>query len=165
MVLVNANIITEKHLLALKCLLAVHKLDSANPTLHTQAYRFRATTEDSRGEIPPSIAEIIALESKILFDGDQSISDWNESYITAHKSSATHVQSALSVRAIIDKDSREQNEKDLIETLSLQGMTLAEATAGLELLEEWRSSAEVVAAYQKAAGSVWSEATPFKTTS
>jgi N-alpha-acetyltransferase 15/16, NatA auxiliary subunit len=149
--------------LALKCLLAAHKLEPSNPTLHTGIYHFRSTTEKSREEIPQRISEIISLESKTLFDGDKSVSDWNHSFISAHKRSASHVQAGLRVRGLIDKDSREQNEKDLIQTLSLQGMTLAEATAGLGLLEEWRTSAEVVAAYKQAAGNIWSAATSFKT--
>ena len=159
-----ANIVAEKYLLALKCLLSLHELDPADPTLHTQVYQFRDTTKKSREEIPPRIVEIIALELKSLFGGDQSVSDWNQSFITTHKSSASHVQAGLRVRELIDASSREQNEKDLIETLSLQGMTLAEATVGLELLEEWRSSAEVVVAYKNAAGSIWSAATAFEAT-
>lgn len=153
----------DKYLLALKCLLAAHDLDPSNPTLHVQVYRFRSTTEKTGNEIPPRIKEIIALESKSLFDSSQSVSDWNDSFISIHRSSAAHVQAGLRLRGLLDKDSREQNEKDLIETLSLQGMTLAEATAGLELLEKWRSGEEVVAAYKKAAGSIWKEATVFKT--
>jgi len=154
---------TEKYLLAQKCLLAVHDLDPANPTLHSQSYRFRNMTENSREDIPPRISQIILLESKNLFDGGESVADWNQSFITTHKSSAVHMQAGLRVRGLIDKNSRAQNEKDLIETLSLQGITLAEGTAGLEVLEEWRSSADVIAAYKQAARSVWNEATAFKT--
>jgi hypothetical protein len=158
-----ANLCTEKYLLALKCLLVVHELDPSDPTLHSQVYRFRSVTKQTPEDIPPRISEIILLESKSLFTGDPSGHDWNQSFISTNKSSAAHVQAGLRVRGLIDKDSREQNEKDLIETLSLQGITLAEATAGLELLEEWRSSAEVVTAYKQAAGNIWSEATAFKT--
>jgi N-alpha-acetyltransferase 15/16, NatA auxiliary subunit len=150
-------------LLALKCLLAAHDLDPANPTLHSQSYRFRTTIENSREDISPKISEIILVESKNLFDGDESASDWNQSFITTHKSSAAHVQAGLRVRGLMGKESRAQNEKDLIETLSLQGITLAEGTSGLELLEEWRSSADVIAAYKQAARSIWNEATVFKT--
>jgi N-alpha-acetyltransferase 15/16, NatA auxiliary subunit len=150
-------------LLALKCLLAAHDLDPANPTLHSQSYRFRNTIENSREDISPKISEIILVESKNLFDGDESASDWNQSFITTHKSSAAHVQAGLRVRGLMGKESRAQNEKDLIETLSLQGITLAEGTAGLELLEEWRSSADVITAYKQAARSIWNEATVFKT--
>jgi hypothetical protein len=149
-------------LLALKCLLAAHDLDPANPTLHSQSYRFRNTIENSREDISPKISEIILVESKNLFDGDESASDWNQSFITTHKSSAAHVQAGLRVRGLMGKESRAQNEKDLIETLSLQGITLAEGTSGLELLEEWRSSADVIAAYKQAARSIWNEATVFK---
>ena len=95
---------------------------------------------------------MIALESKSLSDSSQSVSDWNDSFISTHKSSAAHVQAGLRVRYLLDKDSREQNEKTLIETLSFPTLTLAEATAGLELLEEWRSGGEAVAAYKEAAG-------------
>lgn len=155
---------TGKYLLALKCLLAVHALDSANPTLHTQVYQFRSVLARSDANIPEQVTSIISLESKPLFESEQSVSDWNESYVTANKSGAAHVQAGLRVRGELDKDSREQNEKELIETLSIQDETLTEGVAGLELLEEWRSSAEVIAAYKQAAGSIWTEATAFKTT-
>jgi hypothetical protein len=150
-------------LLALKCLLAVHDLDPTHPTLHSQSYRFRNTIENSREDISPRISEIILVESKNLFDGGESVSDWNESFIATHKNSAAHVQAGLRVRGLVDKDSRAQNEKDLIGTLSIPGMTLAEGVAGLELLGEWRSSADVIAAYKQAARSIWNEATAFKT--
>jgi len=152
----------KKYLLALKCLLAIHALDAANPTLHTLAYRFRTALERPDTGISPQVTELISPELKSLFDKQQSPSEWNESFINTNKSSASHVQSGLRVRGLLDKASREQNEKELIETLSLQGETLAEAIAGLELLEEWRSSAEAVSAYKQAAGSIWGEATAFK---
>lgn len=120
-------------------------------------------TEKVREEISPRIFQIILLESKSLFDGEQSVSDWNQSFISAYKSSAAHVQAGLQVRGLAEKDSQEQNEKDLIETLSLPGVKLGEATAGLNILEGWRSDVEVVTAYKQAAGSVWSEATAFRT--
>jgi peptide alpha-N-acetyltransferase len=126
-------------------------------------YRFRSIIEHAGEDIPPRVKEIIALESKNLFDGNQSVSDWNDIFISTHKSRAAHVQAGLRVRHLLHKGSHEQDEKDLIEALSLQGLTLVEATTGLELLEEWRSSEEVVEAYKKAAESIWSEATVFKT--
>lgn len=159
---VPANRATEKYLLALKCLLAIHALDAANPTLHTLAYRLRTALEQPDSGINPQVTELILPELELLFDNEQSPSKWNESFIKTNKSSASHVQSGLRVRGLLDKGSQEQNEKELIETLSLQRETLAEAIAGLELLEEWRSSAEVVSAYKQAAGSIWGEATAFK---
>ena len=155
--------ITEKYLLALKCLLAVHSLDPDNPTLHTHVYRFRATTEKSQEDIRPRTWDIISLELKGLFNGDQSLLDWNQAFIATHRNSPAHLQAGLRVRGLMDEGFREQNEKDLIETLSVEGMTLTEGIAGLELLEEWRSSEEVVSAYKKKAGDIWNEATAFKT--
>ena len=149
--------------MALKCLLAVHDLDPSHPTLHSQIYRFRSVVEKAGEEIAPRVKEMIAYESKSLSDSSQSVSDWNDSFISTHRSSAAHVQAGLRVRYLLDKDSREHNEKTLIETLSFSALTLAEATAGLELLEEWRSGGEAVAAYKEAAGRIWSEATVFKT--
>lgn len=126
-------------------------------------YRFRSIIENGGEDILPRVKEVVALESKNLFDSNQSVSDWNDMFISTHKSRPAHVQAGLRVRHLLPKGSHEQDEKDLISALSLQGLTLVEATTGLELLEEWRSSEEVVEAYKKAAGSIWSEATVFKT--
>ncbi len=119
--------------------------------------------EKSSSGIAPQIIETISSESMALYGKDQSTAEWNEAYITANQSSAPHVQAGLKIRGLLDKNTRDQNEKELIETLSIQGETLSEAGTGLGLLEEWRSSAEVVAAYKQAAGSIWTEATAFKT--
>ncbi|SLM38739.1 n-terminal acetyltransferase catalytic subunit [Lasallia pustulata] len=56
-----------------------------------------------------------------------------------------------------------RNEKDLIASLSLEDASLEDAIAGMELLDEWYSSAEVVKQYKEAAGKRWKEATVFKT--
>ena len=141
----------------------MHALEPANPILHVHAYQLRNALDSSETGISSQIAEIISSEAKPLYGKDQNTTEWNKSYIIANKSSASHVQAGLRVRGLLDKASREQNEKELIETLSIQDEALSEAIAGLELLEEWRSSPEVVAAYKQAAGSIWTEATAFRT--
>ena len=151
-----------KYLLALKCLLAVHALESNNATSHVQTYHFRNAIAKPEEPIPQSISEIIAAESKTLYDPEQAIKDWNEAYIKDNKANPCRYQAGLKVRGLMDKSTKGANEKEVIEILSIQDMTLEEGMAGLELLREWRSSSEVTQAYKQAAGAIWDGATAFK---
>lgn len=146
----------------MKCLLALHAIDPDSPTLYIQSYRFRDVLDHPPDVLTPKISEIIRSESKTLFPEDQALSSWNNDYLERHKSSTPHIQAGLRVRALIGKEGREQNEKDLLATLSLDSTSMRDATAGLELLKEWGSSAEVKDKYKSTASGRWNRASVFQ---
>lgn len=151
-----------KYLLALKCLLALHALDPQNPTLHVQSYGFRDSLDRHPNGVLPRVSEIVLPGAKTLFPNDMDLSAWNNDFLDRHRSSASHVQAGLRVRALIGKETRETNEKDLLEVLSLNSSSICSAIAGMELLDEWRSSAEVKDRYKDKAAERWNMASVFK---
>lgn len=66
------------------------------------------------------------------------------------------------MRYILDNSSKSENEKDLLKTLDLSTISLEEAEAGLDLLDEWKSEQKTKDEYKTKAASRWKEATIFK---
>jgi len=145
--------VTEKFLLALKTLLAAHSIDAENPTLHWQVIRFRQALNSSP-TLDPKVAEVLKVNSGIVPASDD-FSSFNDSFLSKHIDSASHVQSALRVRQFLNPASKGQNEKDLFKTLELPRIKMDQAEAGLKLLQEWKSEASVKDGYTEAARSKW----------
>lgn len=155
--------LTGKYLLALKCLLAAHAIDSSDPTLHVQLLRFRQALDSLQEPLPAKVSEIVSSEFEKLLPKSQSLGDWNESFLSSHKTSVPHVQAALTVRLLLNPDSKSQCEKELLSTLDLEDASIEKAVAGLDLLDEWRSSLAAKQTYIEKAYLKWSEASPFQT--
>lgn len=130
--------------------------------LHIQSYRFRDLIENRSDDLSPMVLTSVQTEIKKLFTEDKSLSDWNKEYLVRHKSSALHVQAGLRVRALIGKEAKSTNEKDLLAILSLNSASMGDASAGLELLDEWASSAEVKDRYRDKAAERWNRASVFQ---
>jgi N-alpha-acetyltransferase 15/16, NatA auxiliary subunit len=63
---------------------------------------------------------------------------------------------------LIGKEGKEKNEMDLLATLSLDSISMNDASAGLELLYEWCSSATVKDKYRNGAAERWNRASLFQ---
>jgi N-alpha-acetyltransferase 15/16, NatA auxiliary subunit len=147
----------------LKCLLALHAIDSQNPTLHVQSYRFSKILEKFPDGASAKLSEILPTESSTFLPEDKDLSNWNNDFLGRHKSSAPHTQAGLRVRGWISKEAQQANEEDLSAALSLESTSMHDARAGLELLNEWGSSAEVKDRYRSTAADRWSKASIFQT--
>lgn len=143
--------------------MASHSIDPSNPTLHSQIYRFKTAIDNPPEPLHPKVSEIITPElDTLLSPKSPSLGEWNEAFLAAHKTSAPHVQAAASVRRLINPDLQSQNEKDLMSTLDFESTSLADAVAGLQLLNDWGSSEDKKAQYMQAAHKRWSEASAFQ---
>lgn len=149
---------TDKHLLALKCLSAAHAVDPSHPSLHLQLLKFRKALDSLSEPLPAPIAEVVNAEFEKLLPKTQKLDEWNESFLTANKDSVTHVQAALSARQLLNPDSKAECEKDLLATLDSPKITLDEAAAAIDLLNKWGSDNS---AYVQKANKKWPEATVF----
>jgi N-alpha-acetyltransferase 15/16, NatA auxiliary subunit len=147
----------------LKCLLALRAIDPPNPALHVYLYRFREILDHYPDGSSIKTSEVISSEARKLFPEDKDSADWNSDFLARHRSSALHVQAGLRVRGLIDKSKKEVNEKELIATLALETISMPEASAGLELLNDWSSSAEVKDKYRNSAAERWKQASVFAT--
>ncbi|KAF2842372.1 TPR-like protein [Patellaria atrata CBS 101060] len=151
-----------KYLLATRCLLAASKLDPENPSLHEQTIRLQHTLNTLSEPLAPKVSEVLK-ETFKLVPADTSLPSFNDSFYERHSQSAPHVRAALKVRQLLTADqSRPQNEKELLNTLSFPTVALADAKEGLALLSEWKSSREAKDAYLEAARKIWPQATVFK---
>ena len=145
----------------MKCLLAAHAIDAENPDLHFQAHRIREFVLSPPKPAPPKLSELVSSAASILFASDKDPSDWNDEFLSRHKTSAAHVQSGLRVRALIAKRPREEIEADLISTLSFETISLERTTRGFDLLDEWGSPPEVKEKYRSTATGRWPLAQTF----
>jgi hypothetical protein len=137
-------------------------MDSQNPTLHVQSYRFRDMFGPHPDSASPKLSEIIPTEIKTLFPDDTNLPDWNKDFLERHKSSASHIQAGLRVRALIGNEADETNERDLFAVLSLDSASMDIAAAGLDLLDVWGSSAEIKDRYKNKAAERWGRASVFQ---
>ncbi|OJD11704.1 hypothetical protein AJ78_07572 [Emergomyces pasteurianus Ep9510] len=151
-----------KLLLALKCLLAAYSIDPHNPVLHSQMARFRKTIDTLSEPLPAAVSEVIAADFDPLLPNTQDLTNWNESFLSTHSSSAAHVQAALSVRQLLNPDSKSQGEKELLSTVNFETTSLEDALAGLHLLDDWHSSQDAKSAYVSQAQKRWAEASVFQ---
>ncbi|PGH01756.1 peptide alpha-N-acetyltransferase [Blastomyces parvus] len=151
-----------KYILALKCLLAAHSIDPQNPVLHIQLARFRKTIDALSEPLPSGVSDVITADFDPLLPKTQDLTSWNESFLSAHKSSAEHVQAALSVRQLLNPDSKSQGEQELLSTVDLETTSLEVALAGLHLLDDWHSSQDAKSAYISQAQKKWAEASIFQ---
>jgi len=154
----------KKYLLALKCLLAAHAIDSSNPILHVQLVRFRRALDSISEPLPSKVSEIVANRFEALLPQSLDLLEWNDSFLASYKASVSHVQAFLNVQLLLNPDSRSESEKDLLSTLDLENVSVSDAIDGLELLTEWGSDQTVRMAFIEKASTRWNEAPAFKST-
>lgn len=142
----------------MKCLTAAHTIDSSNPTLHLQLLRFRKALDSLSEPLPRQTAEVVSAEFDKLLPKSQKVEEFNESFLSANKSSVAHVQAALSGRQLLKPDSKAQCEKDLLATLDSPAITMDEAVSGLDLLSQWGGDKT---AYAEKASKKWPESSLF----
>ena len=154
--------IADKHLLALRCLLASNAIDPADPILHEQLIRFRHALASLPEQLPPKVAEIIESELSPLLAQDVDLLKANDEFLSRNRGSIAHVQAAMRARRSISPDHAEQDQKDLLATLDLDGTSLDHVVNGLNMLREWQTKPEAISEYIQRAGERWPQATVFQ---
>jgi N-alpha-acetyltransferase 15/16, NatA auxiliary subunit len=138
--------------------LAAFALGSSHPAVHEQIVRFKLAIDAASASIPEKTAEVIKTEFT-LFPESITPSAFNEEFLSKQNDSARHVFAALRVRQLLPSHEKSKSESEILRSLGLPDITLAEAIEGLELLSSWKSSTE---SYVSKANSLWPEATVFK---
>ncbi|KAF2264469.1 N-alpha-acetyltransferas-like protein 15 [Lojkania enalia] len=150
----------KKYLLALKCLLAAQALDPENPIAHEQAIRFHQALPDIKDN-PPKVSQVF----KQVFDMFKSGTDLkaaNSTWLEKNPQSPPHLLSAYHVRFLLDDSIKATNESDIQKLLDLPSITIEQAAAAFDYLNEWKSSEKVKNEYREAAAKKWPEATVFQ---
>ncbi|KAI4280349.1 MAG: hypothetical protein L6R38_004532 [Xanthoria sp. 2 TBL-2021] len=151
----------KKYISALRCLFAARSIDSAHPTNHEQAIRFRRTLNTLAEPLPPKILEALEAEFSSLVSPDADLLELNSGFLSKHSDSAAHVQASLCARQVIDPQTADENQKDVIRTLALPSVSLEDAIRGLDLLKGWKAQSRYRDNYIAAAHERWPEATDF----
>ena len=92
---------------------------------------------------------------------DADLKALNEEFLKKHSQSSEHLRRGYNVRYLIDPSSKSQNESDT-QKLADSSPSIAEAVAGLGLLQSWKSDEKTVEAYREVAAKRWPEATVFQ---
>lgn len=142
----------------MKCLSAAHAIDPSNPTLHLQLLRFRKALDSLSEPLPPQVAEVVNESFEKFLPKSQNLEQWNDSFLSANKNRAAHVQAALSARQLLNPGSKSQCENDLLATLDLPDISIDEATSALDLFAKWGSDKT---AYVQKANTKWPESSVF----
>lgn len=121
--------------------------------------RFKLAIDAASVSIPEKAAEVINAEFT-LFPPSTTPLNFNEDFLAKHSDSARHIFAGLRVRQLLPSYDKSKIESDILATLNLPNIKLAEAIEGLELLSSCKSSAE---SYVSKANSLWPQATVFKT--
>jgi hypothetical protein len=151
--------LTEKYLLALKCLLAAAALDKEHSKVHEQIVRFKLAIDKDVEGVPAKSAEVIKSEFTLL-PASVNLTQYNDEYLSGNKDCARRTVSALKVRKLLAPDSAGQCGKDVVGVLKFPSITLEEATEALDLLRSWKSSE--VEDFRKAAAAKWPKTSIFE---
>ncbi|KAL8831127.1 MAG: hypothetical protein Q9170_005429 [Blastenia crenularia] len=151
----------KKYLMALRCLVAAQSIDSSNPINHEQAVRLRHNLKSLPEPLPPKASEVLESKFSPLVPSDADLWKLNADFLAKNNESAAHVQASLRVRQMLDPETSDDNQKDVIRTLALPTVPLEDAVQGLELLNEWKGPSRYREDYIAAAHERWPEATAF----
>lgn len=139
--------------------MAAAALDEHNSKVHSQIIRFKLATDADSASLSPKAAEIIKSEFNLLPTSASDLTDYNDSYLAKHKDCARRVLSALKTRKLLKPETGKDCEKDVVGVLAIDGVTMQEATEGLELLKDWRSGEAET--FRSKAAAKWPKATVF----
>lgn len=152
------NEMTEKYLLALRCLLASSRLDPSHPKVHTQTIQLKQALNTDLSSVDPEVAPILTSEFTLL-PANTALAQFNNEYMSKHKNDARRTLAGLEVRKLLADDLAPKADADVVGVLSIDGVKMEEAVEGLELLKAWKSSE--VEAFKSAAEKKWPKATVF----
>lgn len=151
----------KKYLLALRCLLAARSIDPSHPWIFEQSIRFRYTLQRLPEPLPPKTSETLEKEFTPLIPENADLLKMNSDFLAENNESAAHVQASLRIRQVLDPKTSDENQKDVIRTLALPSVSLADAVQGLELLKTWGAQSQFREDYVAAAHERWPEAMAF----
>ncbi|KAI9738678.1 MAG: hypothetical protein M1834_008183 [Cirrosporium novae-zelandiae] len=150
---------TDKLVLALKCLLTAHSIDPSDTTHHLHLIRFAHIMSNPSGTIiSPKIKQVLGIQFITILSPSTDPEQFNADFLAAHPHSAPHIHGFLKTRALLDEDSQEKNETELLKSLEEESAELEDGIRGLEMMRAWKG--DVKAFVEKARGR-WPEATVF----
>lgn len=156
-----------KYLLAGKCLLKLTSLQPNNADAHVCACRLRKVVESKPEGTDEKVINYIKELAKDALSLDVPVKEWNEKFAKDNEGKGIqYVQAYLEVQHSIDESNRSDSEKKLVESVaSAPDASIEDIKAGLNILQQWGSSADVVESYKSEARKTWSEADAFKASS
>lgn len=156
-----------KYLLAAKCLLEILSIQPNNPDAHVFAYQLRKAVESKTEGTDEKVINYVKELAKNVLSLDVPVKEWNEKFAKDNEGKGIrYVQAYVTVEHSLSESSQSNGEKKLIESVaSTPNSSIEDLKAGLEILQEWSSSAETIESYKSEARKTWSEADVFKAAS
>lgn len=152
----------KKYLLAVKCLLAIKSISPSDPDLHVYSYQLRRAVELKQDSVDDKVIDMVKDLGKDVLHSGTPAKDLNERF---QQTSLHHTQAYLKVKDMLDESSRKENEKALVDSISkYPESTLPDLIAGLELLQQWGTSEDIIESYKAEARKTFSEADVFQST-
>ena len=112
---------------------------------------------DNLSSVSPKVAEVLKADFTTISESTD-LKHFNEQFRTKHKDSPSHVLSAILVEEKLGGD-KGKLAKELVDLVSLDSITLEEASDALQVLQSWRSNETET--FKKAATAKWPEAAAF----
>lgn len=112
-------------------------------------------------DLPAKVEEALKTSFTILPPG-ADLKAYNSEFQQKHSSSVPHLQAVYNVEYLLDNSTKSQNESSLLKLLDLPSITMAQASASLDLLNEWKSEEQTKETYREAAAKKWPEASIFQ---
>lgn len=156
-----------KFLLAAKCLLKIQSIQPENADIHIYAHQLRKVVESKPDGTDEKVLNYVKEVAKDILSLEVPVKEWNQNFAKENGAkSIRHLQAYVAVEHSIDESSQANSEKKLVDSVSsTSGASIEDIKAGLELLQQWGSNADVIESYKAGARKTWSEADVFKTSS
>ncbi|KAK5091574.1 hypothetical protein LTR05_001759 [Lithohypha guttulata] len=153
-----------KYLLAAKCLLKVRELASEDADAFVFAYQLRHALESNAEGIDGKVTSLVKELAKDALQLNVPAKEFIEKFRKENEStSIRHVQAYAKVKQFADASTQADNEKLLLESVSkFEDARLEDLTAGLEILQDWGSSSDVLEKYKTEARKSWPGAAVFQ---
>ncbi|CAK3961316.1 N-alpha-acetyltransferase 16, auxiliary subunit [Lecanosticta acicola] len=151
----------KKYLPALRCLLALRKLNPHHPKCHELGGRFKLAIDHLPEPLPKQTQDVLQ-ELYLSKLSPKSLEQVNEEYLESHKASAPHVQSVVRFRNFLKpgaEENKSRGAKELLATIDLPSTSLQDAVEGARILDELKADKQP---YLEAARNRWPEATVLK---
>ena len=128
-----------------------------------QADDIHHAVDSIRSSLPEKLSGIFMSIFDFISESTSAIA-YNESFLSRYSDDGSRIHAALRVRRSISPDTQAQNERDLLNTLDLDGLPLEEARQGLVMFREWKGGdgqSEVIDEYERKARARWPHSTVF----
>ncbi|RPA78796.1 N-terminal acetyltransferase catalytic subunit [Ascobolus immersus RN42] len=154
----------KKYALALKALVAGHKLAPNDGRVHEQLIRFRKIVDSLPSEPTDAepLSDVLIAEFNALLPKDTNVVEYNQQYLEKEATNFINLRYGLQAKFFLNPEKKDEAAAELVKAVDLEECDIKEAVEGLKVLREWKASDEVLNKYKEAGRGRWPQATAFQ---